>query len=52
MSQWMWVYATLYDGIYRQKLSTGYRAHVMMDIYLYLMNIYSHLQDMNLSGER
>jgi hypothetical protein len=41
-----------YDGIYRQKLSTDYRAHVAMNIYLYLMNIYSYLRCMNLSGER
>jgi hypothetical protein len=41
-----------YDGIYRQKLSTDYRAHVVMNIYLYLMNIYSYLWCMNLSGER
>jgi hypothetical protein len=32
----------MYDGIYRQKLSTDYHAHVAMDIYLYLMNIYSY----------
>jgi hypothetical protein len=31
-----------YDGIYHQKLSTDYRAHVAMDIYLYLMNIYNY----------
>ena len=30
-----------YDGIYRQKLSTDYCAHVAMNIYLYLMNIYT-----------
>ena len=41
-----------YDGIYRQKLSTDYCAHVAMNIYLYLMNIYSYLRYMNLSGER
>ncbi|KAJ7858599.1 hypothetical protein B0H13DRAFT_1901785 [Mycena leptocephala] len=38
-----------YDGIYRQKLSTDYRAHVAMNIYLYLMNIYSCWRYMNLS---
>jgi hypothetical protein len=43
---------SIYDGIYRQKLSTDYRAHVAMNIYLYLMNIYSYLRYMNLSGER
>jgi hypothetical protein len=37
-----------YDGIYRQKLSTDYRAHVAMNIYLYLMNIYSCWRYMNL----